>query len=58
MSDGKIWESVYKMKPRTNYDKVITLLYKAMYSVYQLTYKDLKIIIDYIMKEYIWKVGN
>lgn len=40
------------MKPRTNYDKVISLLYKALYSDYELNDNDLKIIIDYITKEY------
>ena len=45
------------MKPRTNYGKVISLLYSALYSDYKLTDKDIKLIIDYIMKEYMWKVG-
>lgn len=40
------------MKPRINYDKVITLLYKAMYGEYKLEYNDLKEIINYIMEEY------
>lgn len=40
------------MKPRTNYDKVISLLYRALYSDYELTNKDLIKIIDYITKEY------
>lgn len=37
---------------RTNYSNVISLLYKALYSDYKLTREDLKLIIDYIMKEY------
>ena len=41
-----------KLVARRNYDRVISLLYKAMYSDYQLQYKDLKTIIDYIMEEY------
>lgn len=40
------------MKARNNYSNVITLLYKALYSDYKLTSEDLKLIIDYIMKEY------
>ena len=40
------------MKPRTNYDKVISLLYKALYSDYELSDDDLKIIINYVMEEY------
>lgn len=40
------------MKPRTNYGKVISLLYRALYSDYELKDNDLKLIIDYIMKEY------
>ena len=38
---------------RTNYGKVISLLYKALYSDYKLSNDDLKIIINYIVKEYI-----
>ena len=45
------------MKTRTNYSNVISLLYRALYSDYKLTSEDLKLIIDYIMKEYMWKVG-
>lgn len=40
------------MKPRTNYSNVISLLYRALYSDYELTNKDLITIIDYITKEY------
>ena len=45
------------MKTRTNYGKVISLLYSALYDNYKITDEDLKLIIDYIMKEYMWKVG-
>lgn len=38
---------------RTNYGKVISLLYRALYSDYVLTDENLIEIIDYIMKEYI-----
>lgn len=41
------------MKTRANYGKVISLLYGALYSNYKLTDRDLKLIIDYITKEYI-----
>lgn len=37
---------------RTNYDKVISLLYRALYSDYKLSDDDLKIIINYVMEEY------
>lgn len=40
------------MKTRTNYGKVISLLYKALYSDYKLKSEDLKLIIDYITEEY------
>lgn len=40
------------MKTRVNYGKVISLIYGALYDNYKLTDKDLKLIIDYIMKEY------
>lgn len=40
------------MKTRTNYGKVISLLYRALYSDYILSDRDFKLIIDYIMKEY------
>lgn len=40
------------MKPRTNYGKVISLLYGALYSDYELSDKDLKLIINYVMEEY------
>lgn len=39
-------------KPRNNYDKVISSLYRALYGDNKLTDKELKMIIDYIMGEY------
>ena len=41
------------MKPaRKNYDKVISALYRALYSNEPLTDDELKLIINYIMEEY------
>lgn len=45
------------MKPRPNYDKVISMLYGALYGDYKLKDEDLRKIIDYIMEEYTRKVG-
>lgn len=39
--------------PRTNYGKVISLLYGALYGEHKLSDKDLILIIDYIMSEYL-----
>ena len=41
------------MKPaRKNYEKVISVLYRALYSNDPLTDEELKLIIEYIMEEY------
>ncbi len=40
------------MKTRTNYSNVISLLYRTLYSDYELSDKDLKLIINYVMEEY------
>lgn len=37
---------------RKNYDKVISALYRALYSNEPLSDEELKMIIDYIMEEY------
>lgn len=46
------------MKTRTNYGKVISILYRALYSDYKLSDRDLKLIINYVMEEYLGKVGE
>ena len=40
-------------KVRKHYDEVIGLLYSALYGDYELSDRDLKLIIEYIMNEYL-----
>lgn len=40
------------LKTRSGCSKVLTLLYRALYSDYELSDDDLKYIINYVMEEY------